>query len=210
MTGLDAQRILPLAVPQNEQQTEALGVGLVAGGVGAVEVGLRGPFALEAVKRLSASGLPLLVGAGTVRTAAEADAAVEAGATFLVSPGLSVEVASRAEALGIPLLPGVATASEIMRARDLGFERLKLFPANVLGGFATLSAFHAVFPEASFVPSGGVTQQNLAEFLSHPAVGAVSGSWITSAAQLDGGAAVVEAAAVLASEAVSRVFGGRE
>lgn len=208
MTDLDAQRILPLAVPQNERQTEALGAGLVAGGVGAVEVGLRDSFALEAVRRLSTSGLPLLVGAGTVRTAAQADAAADAGAAFLVSPGLSVEVVARADALGLPLVPGVATATEVMRACDLGLDRMKLFPANLLGGLSMLSALHAVFPEIEFVPSGGVTQQNLAEFLSHPAVGAVSGSWLTSSSQLDRGAEAVEAAAARATATVVSVFEG--
>ncbi len=207
MTNIEAQRILPLAVPQNEQETEALGSGLVAGGVGAVEVGLRHPYALEAIRTLAASGQPLLVGAGTVRTVADADAAFEAGATFLVSPGLSVSVAKRAAELGLPFIPGVATATEVMQACDLGLTRLKLFPAHLVGGLAAISAMHSVFPEVTFVPSGGVSKENLAEFLSHPAVGAVSGSWITSGVQLGAGAEAVAKAAAEASATVHAVYG---
>ncbi len=207
MNSIEAQRLFPLAVPRNAEEAEALGDGLVAGGVGAVEVGMRHPFALQAIRSLSASDRRLLVGAGTVRTAAEVDAAAEAGAAFLVSPGLSVPVAKRADELGLPLIPGVATASEVMQARDLGFDRLKLFPANLLGGLSALSALHAVFPEVTFVPSGGVSQENLAEFLSHPAVGAVSGSWITSSAQLAAGADTVAAAAGQAAAVVRAHFG---
>ncbi len=205
MTALELQRILPLAVPANTAETEALGDGLVSGGIGAVEIGLRGEYALTAIRELVASDRPLLVGAGTIRTVAQVDEAAAAGASFLVSPGLSASVAARAEQLGLPLVPGVATASEIMRASDLGLRTLKLFPAHLLGGLEAVESFHSVFADVRFVPSGGVTEDTLAEFLSHPAVSAVSGSWITSPALLRAGAEAVAAVADRAAGTVRAV-----
>ncbi len=201
MTPLSEQRIIPLAVPETPAEVDALGTGLSAGGIGAVEIGLRHPAALDAVRGLAADGR-LLVGAGTVRSAAQADAAALAGAAFLVSPGLSADVVRRAAELDLPLIPGVASASDIMRAVDLGVRVVKLFPAHLLGGLAALDAFHAVFPDVRFVPSGGVSQDTLAEYLAHPAVAAVSGSWITSERVLAGGAAAVAAAARRAAATV--------
>lgn len=208
MSELQRQRILPLAVPGDAEETAALADGLRAARVGAVEVGLRGPYALEAIRVLAESDTGLLIGAGTVRTPEQAEAAAAAGAAFLVSPGLSGAVVRRAVELGLPIVPGVATASEVMRACDMGIELMKLFPSNLIGGLGALDAFHSVFPEVRFIPSGGVSQQTLAEFLGHPAVQAVSGSWITSGDLLRSGAAAVAAAAEIAMETVRRIARG--
>ncbi|MGO2141448.1 MAG: bifunctional 4-hydroxy-2-oxoglutarate aldolase/2-dehydro-3-deoxy-phosphogluconate aldolase [Leucobacter sp.] len=204
MTALAEHRVLPLAVPTSSSDAPTLAAGLSAGGINVVEVGLRAPGALEAVSELVADGR-LHVGVGTVRTAAQVDAAAEAGAGFLVSPGLSEHVVRRAAAVGLPLVPGVGSASEIMRACELGLHLVKLFPANLLGGLHAIDAFHATFPEVRFVPSGGVSQANLADYLAHPAIAAVSGSWITSGSVLAEGPTSVADLARRAAETVRQV-----
>lgn len=204
MTALAEHRILPLAVPTSSADVATLAAGLSAGGINVVEVGLRAPGALEAVSELVADGR-LHVGAGTVRTAAQVDAAAEAGASFLVSPGLSEPVARRAADVGLPLIPGVSSAGEIMRACELGLHLVKLFPANLLGGLHAIDAFHATFPEVRFVPSGGVSQANLADYLAHPAIAAVSGSWMTSGTVLAQGPGAVAELAHRAAETVRQV-----
>ncbi len=118
----------------------------------------------------------VLVGAGTVVTAAQVDEAVDAGARFLVSPGLSAGVVRRAQELGVPVVPGVATPSDVIAALDLGLDVVKLFPANVVGGPAAVKAFSAPFPGLRFVPTGGVSAANLLDYLALPAVLAAGGS----------------------------------
>ena len=204
MSVLTGQRIVPLASPRDERETKALRDGLLDGGIGIVEIALRTPHAMTALASLSGESR-LAVGAGTVLDAVHARASIDAGASFLVSPGLSEEVVAVAREHGVPVLPGVATASEVMRARALGLRTLKVFPANVLGGLRLLDAWHAVFDDIGFMPSGGVSQDSLAEHLAHPAVAAVSGSWMTSGALLAEGADVVAAAVHAARLAASQV-----
>lgn len=183
-------RIVPLASPSSAAQTEALLEGLVEGGIPVIEIAFRNAYAERALRDIAADGR-ILAGAGTVLNEAQARHAVDLGARFLVSPGLNEGVVRVAQEKSIPVFPGVATPTEVMQAKELGCTVLKVFPANVLGGLNFVSALHAVFPDLRFMPSGGVSQQTLAEHLSHPAVQAVSGTWMTSNAILDQGAGAV-------------------
>ena len=149
---------------------------LLRAGLPAVEVTLRTDAALDAIRAMAAVD-GLLLGAGTVLSAEDARAAVDAGATYLVTPGLNEEVVAAANDLGVPILPGVATGTELDRARRLGLAAVKFFPAGILGGPAAIKALSAPFPTMQFVPTGGVTADNLADYLAVPAVLACGGSW---------------------------------
>jgi len=176
-------RIIPVVVVDNASRAPDLGRALIAGGLPLVEVTLRTPAGLAAIANLTADGgpaggPPLTVGAGTVLTVAQVDAAVAAGASFVVSPGYSPAVVARCLELGVGVLPGVGTAGEMMAAIDQGLDVVKFFPATQLGGPAGLAAFAAPFTELSYVPTGGVGLKNLAQYLAMPAVAAVGGSWL--------------------------------
>lgn len=207
MSELLSGRIMPLAVPENDAETEALHEGLSRGGIGIVEVGLRVPYAAEAIPKLVARG-GLVVGAGSVRTAEQVDRVHDDGARFIVSPGLSEAVVARALELGLPVFPGVATATEVMRASEFGLSMLKLFPAGLLGGVKLVDALRAAFPDVSFLPSGGVHLENLAEYLGNPAVAGVSGSWVTSSSLLRQGADAIADVARETVAAITTVSGG--
>lgn len=185
-------RVVPLASIASEGDIDAIGDGLVAGGLPVVEVALRGEHGMTGIARLARRG-DLLVGAGTVLSVAQAREALDAGAGFIVTPGLDAEVVRFAQDAGVPIVPGVLTPTEVQSAMRLGLDRLKLFPAGAFGGLNILSAYADVYRDVRFMPSGGVRQANLAEHLAHRAVFAVSGSWIT-AAVAQGADAVAEAA----------------
>ena len=171
--------VVPVLTVEDEADAVPLGRALVAGGLPMLEVTLRTPAAIGAIRRISAEVEGAVVGAGTVLTARDLDLAVDAGARFAVSPGLG-------EGSGpdgpIPLLPGVATATEVMAALAAGFEYLKFFPAVPAGGVAMLKAFAPVFPKARFCPTGGVSVENAPEFLGLANVVCVGGSWVAPAA----------------------------
>lgn len=178
--------VVPVVVINRADRAELLGEALVAGGVPVAEVTFRTEAAAESIRRM-ASNPDLLVGAGTVLTAAQVDAAADAGARFIVSPGLSVAVVRRAQELELPVFPGAVTPSEIMAALDLGLTTCKFFPANVYGGLKALKALGAPFGQVSFIPTGGVSAANLAEYLALPNVAAVGGSWMVPADAVDAG-----------------------
>ncbi|MGL6277956.1 MAG: bifunctional 4-hydroxy-2-oxoglutarate aldolase/2-dehydro-3-deoxy-phosphogluconate aldolase [Gaiella sp.] len=180
LTELLARKVVPVVVLEDATRAHALGDALVAGGLPVAEVTFRTPTASLALETLAGRG-DLLVGAGTVTSAALVDRAVAAGARFVVSPGLGVDVVERCAELGVPLLPGVATPSEVMHARRHGFELVKLFPAETLGGVAAVRALAAPFPDMRFVPTGGITAANVADYLALSAVAAVGGSWLVAA-----------------------------
>jgi 2-dehydro-3-deoxyphosphogluconate aldolase / (4S)-4-hydroxy-2-oxoglutarate aldolase len=196
-------RVIPVIVLDDVAQAAPLGAALVAGGLPVAEVTFRTPVAEQCVREM-ASDPGLLVGAGTIVTAEQVDRAVAAGARFLVSPGLSPSVVRRADEHGVPVLPGVATPTEIIAALDLGIDVVKLFPAAQLGGVRTVRALAAPFPELRFVPTGGVTADLLPDYLAIPAVLAVGGSWMVAPDLLSAGnfsaitARVAEAAAIAA------------
>jgi 2-dehydro-3-deoxyphosphogluconate aldolase/(4S)-4-hydroxy-2-oxoglutarate aldolase len=150
---------------------------LVRGGLPVLEVTLRTPAALAAMRAM-AQVPGAIVGAGTVLDAGMLQAAVQAGAQFLVSPGYSDSVAAAALASGVPWLPGTATAGEVMRAREAGFNQLKFFPAEQAGGAEMLKAFGSVFRDVVFCPTGGITLAKAPSYLSLPNVACVGGSWV--------------------------------
>jgi 2-dehydro-3-deoxyphosphogluconate aldolase / (4S)-4-hydroxy-2-oxoglutarate aldolase len=144
-----------------------------------LEVTLRTPVALACIEAIAREVPEAVIGAGTVRSAADAQAATLAGARFIVSPGYTRAVGKASRDLGIALLPGVATGSEIMMAQEDGFTELKFFPAMQSGGTAMLKAWHGPFNDVKFCPTGGVTTANAGEFLALPNVACVGGSWLT-------------------------------
>lgn len=193
---LFSHRVVPLASIADPAHVDAIGDGLVAGGLPVVEVALRGAHGLRAIERLAARG-DLLVGAGTVLSTDQARQAIDAGAAFAVTPGLDPEVVRYVTDAGLPIVPGVLTPTEVQAAIGLGLRRLKLFPAGVFGGLSLLSAYGDVYRDVRFMPSGGISAATLADHLAHPAVFAASGSWVVAAA-----ARGADAVAALAREAV--------
>lgn len=146
-------------------------------GIGALEITVRTDGALEAI-RAAAAEASLPVGAGTIMSAAVAEAAVDAGAEFLVSPVFDPTVSKRCHDLGVALLPGAVTPTEVAGVREAGFREVKIFPAEQCGGLALVKALAAVFPDMSFMPTGGVTHDGALDYLAHPHVAAVGGTWI--------------------------------
>ena len=172
-------RVVAVVTIDDPDVAEPVGEALTSGGLWAAEVTFRSAAAEEALRRMSASS-QLLVGAGTVVSARQVDLAVDAGAQFIVSPGLNNKVVERATERGVPVYPGVATATEVIAALDLGLNCLKLFPAEPLGGVAMVKALSAAFPAVSFVPTGGISAASLRNYLALPSVAAVGGSWMVS------------------------------
>ncbi|MBG0566676.1 bifunctional 4-hydroxy-2-oxoglutarate aldolase/2-dehydro-3-deoxy-phosphogluconate aldolase [Actinoplanes aureus] len=176
---LQGHRVVPVVVLNDPASADDLGAALVAGGLPIAEATFRTPEAAQVLRRL-AQRADLVVGAGTVISARQVDLAHEAGARFIVSPGLSAEVVRRCQALDLPVIPGVSTATEIIAALDLGLNTVKFFPAEACGGLPTVKALSAAFPQVRFVPTGGITAQNAPAYLAHPAVAAVGGSWMVA------------------------------
>jgi 2-dehydro-3-deoxyphosphogluconate aldolase/(4S)-4-hydroxy-2-oxoglutarate aldolase len=169
--------VVPVVVLDDAGQALPLGEALLAGGIDVVEITLRTDAGLEGIRRLAT--LPgMHVGAGSVLVPHQVDQVEQAGARFVVSPGLSVEVVKRSRALGVPALPGVATASDLLAVAALGLEEVKFFPAGLLGGPPAIRALAAPFTRMSFMPSGGVNVDNMGDYLALAAVPAVSGSWM--------------------------------
>lgn len=177
---LAQHRVLPVLTISGAERGRRLAAALQRGGLAVAEVTLRVDGAIDALAAMASAG-GVLVGAGTVTTPAQVDAVVDAGASFVVSPGLGDEVLRRCRDRRVDVLPGVATASEIMQALAWGISTVKLFPAHLLGGPSGVRAFSAPFPDIAFVPTGGVRPEQLPDYLSHPAVPAVGGSWIAPA-----------------------------
>lgn len=180
-------RVVPVVVVDDAEQGVLVASALRDGGLPVAEVTFRTAGARAAIEAIAREVPDVLVGAGTVVNAAQVDEAAEAGARFLVSPGLSAAVVRRAQEVGVPVLPGVATPSDIIAALDLGLDAVKLFPANVVGGPAAVKAFSAPFPGLRFVPTGGVSAANLLDYLALPSVLAAGGSWMVDAALVRAG-----------------------
>lgn len=170
-------RVLPVTTVHDAAQADVLAEALSLTGVRGAEVTLRSAFAPRAIRLLADRGVP--VAAGTVLTADDVRAARDAGAVALVSPGWSDEVAAAAADADLPWLPGVATPSEVMRAIDAGYRVLKFFPAVESGGAAFLRALAGPFSGVRFVPTGGIDERNLSEFLALDSVVVVGGGWLT-------------------------------
>jgi len=171
--------VIPVIVIDRAEHALPMARALFEGGVRVLEVTLRTPAALAAIAAIARSIPDVIVGAGTVRSDADARAALAAGARFAVSPGISPRVAAACREIGLALLPGVATASEVMLAADHGFRFLKFFPASAAGGTAMLKAWASVFADISFCPTGGITAASAPDYLALANVKVVGGSWLT-------------------------------
>ena len=176
--------VIPVLVIDDASEARPLAEALVSGGLTVLEVTLRTPAALDVIREMK-SVPGAIVGAGTVTSKRQLDAAIEAGAEFIVSPGLTDNLGRSVIASGVPYLPGVATASDIMRGLDLGLDRFKFFPAVASGGIPALKALAAVFSDARFCPTGGVTEASAPEWLALDAVLCVGGSWVVPKGPLD-------------------------
>lgn len=180
IAAIGSMRLVPVVVISAEASAVGVGQALKAGGLSGAEVTLRTPAALSALRAMSADP-DLLLGAGTVVNVDQVGWAVAAGARYVVTPGFSATVVRECQTLGVPVIPGVATATEVQMALDAGVEVVKLFPAVAVGGVALIKALSAPFPTVRFVPTGGIGPDNLLDFLRLPAVLAVGGSWMVGA-----------------------------
>jgi 2-dehydro-3-deoxyphosphogluconate aldolase/(4S)-4-hydroxy-2-oxoglutarate aldolase len=173
--------VIPVVVVDAVDQAVPLARALVAGGVRVIEMTLRTDAGLEAIRAIAAEVPEIVVGAGTVTTPARAKLAAEAGASFLVSPGLTPSLLAAMADTGLPFLPGTATVSEVLAVVEAGYTEMKFFPAEASGGVGFLGSLPTVVPEARFCPTGGIKPSNAAAYLSLPNVGCVGGSWLTPA-----------------------------
>jgi 2-dehydro-3-deoxyphosphogluconate aldolase/(4S)-4-hydroxy-2-oxoglutarate aldolase len=198
--------VVPVVVLDDERSARPLGDALKAGGLRVAEVTFRTAQALAALRSLALDP-ELIVGAGTVLSPDQVDLALEAGAKFAVMPGFSRAVLERCREVGLPVVPGVATPTDVIAVLDQGIELMKFFPAEASGGLAMLQALHGPFPGVRFIPTGGVGAANAAEYLALPYVAALGGSWMVAAKLVrDGDFASVTR---LAAEAVQIVTGAR-
>ena len=173
--------VIPVIVLQRVQDAVPLAEALLAGGIKVLEVTLRSPVALQCIAAIAKALPEAIVGAGTIRNAADAQAALDAGSRFAVSPGYTADVGAACRRIGLPLLPGVATASEVMAASADGLQFLKFFPAVQAGGLAMLKALGGPFPDVVFCPTGGISLDTAPQFLALPNVKVCGGSWLTPA-----------------------------
>ena len=179
--------VIPVIVLQRVQDAVPMAEALVAGGVRVLEVTLRTPAGLAGIEAIARAVPEALVGAGTIRSAADARAAKDAGSVFGVSPGYTAAVGAACREAGLPLLPGVATSSEVMTAMADGLNFLKFFPATAAGGIPMLKALAGPFPDIAFCPTGGITPETAPQFLALPNVKVCGGSWLTPADAMERG-----------------------
>jgi len=176
--------VIPVLVIEDAADAGPIAEALVDGGLTALEVTLRTPAALDVIREMSRVA-GAVVGAGTVLNARDLDAALNAGAQFIVSPGLTAPLTEAAAVSGVPYLPGVATSADIMRGLDHGLDRFKFFPAEAAGGLKALKALSAPFGQVRFCPTGGITEATAPDWLAHEAVLCVGGSWVVPAGKPD-------------------------
>lgn len=192
--------VVPLVQADDPEVAVKTSRALAAGGLQVAEVVFRTDRALECLRAVADEVPEVLAGAGTVLTAAQANAALDNGAKFIVSPGLDDGVVGVAKERDVPVYPGIMTPSEVQHAYNLGLDTVKYFPASIAGGVPGLKALSSVFRSMKFMPTGGVSAQNLAEFLAVPAVLACGGSWLTPGDAIKAGN--YDAVTALAAEAV--------
>jgi 2-dehydro-3-deoxyphosphogluconate aldolase/(4S)-4-hydroxy-2-oxoglutarate aldolase len=177
--------VIPVIVIQRLADAVPLARALVAGGVRVLEITLRTPVALDCMRAITAAVPEAIVGAGTIRSVDDARAALDAGCRFGVSPGYAQDIGRACKDIGLPLLPGVATASEVMAANADGYGFLKFFPATAAGGIPMLKALAGPFADVVFCPTGGITPETAPQFLALPNVRVCGGSWLTPQAAVD-------------------------
>jgi 2-dehydro-3-deoxyphosphogluconate aldolase/(4S)-4-hydroxy-2-oxoglutarate aldolase len=176
--------VIPVLVLDGSLDPAALAVTLVEAGLPVIEVTMRTPSALDAIRAMRA--VPgAIVGAGTVLNERMLGGAIEAGSQFIVSPGLTEQLGRAAIASEVPFLPGIANAGDIMRGLELGLSRFKFFPAEASGGLAALKALAAPFGEVRFCPTGGIREETAPQWLAHPSVLCVGGSWLVQPGETD-------------------------
>lgn len=176
---LNTSPVIPVVTIDDPQDAVPLARALADGGVGIIELTLRTGSALTSVKLIAEEVPEILVGAGTILTPAQADAAVAAGARFLVSPGVTPALLTSMLSLDVPVLPGVATVGEVMAVLDAGLDAMKFFPAGPAGGPKYLAAIGAPIPQVRFCPTGGISLATAPDYLALPNVACVGGSWLT-------------------------------
>ena len=184
---LHAAGILPIVTVDSIDQARAVAEALQRGGLRSIEVTLRTPVALAAITTLKHEYPELVVGAGTVLTPDQIDAAAQAGADFLVTPGTSASMMFALAAASLPVVPGAATPSELLTLAEHGFHVAKLFPAAAVGGIAMLKALHGPLPDFMFCPTGGISQADAGQYLAQPNVACIGGSWMVPRAWLQAG-----------------------
>ena len=177
---LEAASVIPVLEIPSLDKAAPLAKALAKGGLRVVELTLRTPCALDAIKEMRDAASDLIVGMGTIRTSADIENAINAGAAFLVSPGASSTLLKALADSGAPALPGVATASEAMSAYEAGFRAQKFFPAEPAGGVAYLKSLAGPLPDITFCPTGGISAERAPEYLALPTVACVGGSWIAT------------------------------
>ncbi|MFT4083461.1 MAG: bifunctional 4-hydroxy-2-oxoglutarate aldolase/2-dehydro-3-deoxy-phosphogluconate aldolase [Nocardioides sp.] len=171
--------VIPVVVVERVEQAVPIARALVAGGVPVIELTLRTPVALDAIRAIAAEVPEIVLGAGTVTTPGAARASAAAGARFLVSPGCTPSLLAAMTETGLPFLPGTATVSEALAVLETGHTAMKFFPAEASGGAAYLGSLSTVVPDARFCPTGGIGPANAGSYLALPNVGCVGGSWLT-------------------------------
>jgi 2-dehydro-3-deoxyphosphogluconate aldolase / (4S)-4-hydroxy-2-oxoglutarate aldolase len=179
--------VIPVIVLQRAEHAVPMAEALLAGGVKVLEITLRTPVALKAIEAIAKAVPQAVLGAGTLRSAVDVRSARAAGCQFGVSPGYTRAIGAACQEAGLALLPGVATASEVMAANDDGLTFLKFFPAVPAGGVPMLKGLHGPFPDVAFCPTGGLTPDNAAQFLALPNVRVCGGSWLTPADAMEQG-----------------------
>ena len=184
-TLLKGNRAIPVVTFREVSDAVPVGQALIAGGVGVIEVTLRTPAGLEALRQLRTECPGLVLGAGTILDKAQAEAAVAAGARFLVSPGHTAKLVDCAKSIGVPWMLGATSLSEVMDLREHGFLVQKFFPAEPMGGIATLKAIGSVLPDVKFCPTGGIAADKAHTYLALPNVIAVGGSWFVPSTSVD-------------------------
>ncbi len=172
--------VVPVVVLDSEEQAVPTARALLAGGINAMEITFRTSAAKGSIARVAAEVPEMIVGAGTVVNVDQVHDALEAGAKFIVSPGSDAEVIAEAMKLNVPVMPGVVTPSEIMMGLKLGVKVFKFFPAETFGGLKAIKALSGPFPQIRFIPTGGVNQNNAAEYFKNPKIVAVGGSWMVT------------------------------
>lgn len=178
---LDVVPVMPVVVIDDLATAVPVARALVDGGLPAIELTLRTPVALDALRAIAAEVPEIALGAGTITTPAQAEAAVSAGARFLVSPGFTPDLLAAMIATGVPFLPGTSTVSEVLAVLEAGLTEMKFFPAEAAGGAPYLKSVAGPLPQARFCPTGGITPASAPSYLSLPNVGCVGGSWLTPA-----------------------------
>ena len=184
---LDVVPVMPVVVVERVADAVPIARALVEGGLPAIELTLRTPVALDAIRAIADEVPDILVGAGTIVTPDQAEQARAAGARFLVSPGSTPTLLGAMGDTGLPFLPGVATVSEALAVLERGITEMKFFPAEASGGAAFLKAISSPVPAARFCPTGGITADSAASYLALPNVGCVGGSWLTPSDAVDAG-----------------------